>query len=98
MSVYVDPLVAWGGAAAPRCFRGRLSCHMYADAEGELHAMAARIGLKRAWFQADPRLPHYDLTVGRRALAVARGAAEHSLVEMARWMARRAAPGGGPDG
>lgn len=68
MSVYVDDL----------CNRGwklGWSCHLIADDEGELHAFALRIGLRRAWFQ--PRSsPHYDLTVGRRADAVALGAVE----------------------
>jgi len=52
MSVYVDPLINWGaGAEAPKCFRNKPSCHMYADTLEELHKMAIAIGLKRAWFQ-----------------------------------------------
>jgi hypothetical protein len=31
-------------------------CHMIADTEAELHAMAARIGVARRWCQGD----HYD--------------------------------------
>ena len=49
---------------------------MYADSLEELHAFAAKLGLKRAWFQDDPRLPHYDLSPGRRRAAVALGAFE----------------------
>lgn len=48
-------------------------CHMWADTLGELHAMAAKIGLKREWFQ-DSRLPHYDLTPARRSAALRHGA------------------------
>lgn len=41
----------------------------------ELHAFAARIGLRRAWFQ-DHRIPHYDLTTSSMVQkAVAAGAA-----------------------
>jgi hypothetical protein len=47
-----------------------------ADDVDELHAFAARLGLKRAWYQDSNRLPHYDLTAGKRVLAVCMGAAE----------------------
>lgn len=46
-----------------------------ADDLKELHEFAAGIGLKRGWFQ--PRggiMPHYDLTPGKRAAALAAGA------------------------
>jgi len=50
---------------------------MIADTEDELHAMAARIGMKRAWFQGPPKHdPHYDLVPSRRKLAVIAGALE----------------------
>jgi hypothetical protein len=52
---------------------------MWADTPAELHAMASRIGLKRGWFQDDPRLPHYDLTIKRKAAAVKAGAQQASL-------------------
>lgn len=52
----------------------------------ELHEFAARIGLRRAWFQPgkdlldrtrhDPPGDHYDVTLGKRAAAVAAGAVE----------------------
>ncbi len=78
MSVYVDPLFAavLQGAQARR--HGTRWCHMFADSIDELHAMADRIGLKRAWFQDDARLPHYDLVPSKRALAVRCGAVEVS--------------------
>lgn len=58
-------------------FRGKLYCHMFTDGPmAELHAMADRIGLKRAWFQ-NPKPgdhPHYDLSPSMRALALTNGA------------------------
>lgn len=76
MSVYVDGLFvaqARGSAAALVGRRnGNQWCHLMADSFEELHAFAARIGMKRAWFQGD----HYDLTPGRRAKAVELGAKE----------------------
>ena len=53
---------------------GRMKmCHMTADTEEELHAMADKIGLKREWFQ-DGRIPHYDVSKGKRFDALANGA------------------------
>jgi hypothetical protein len=58
---------------------GRMTmCHMIADTDDELHAMADRIGVARKWFQGD----HYDLALSRRALAVAAGAQEITRVEL----------------
>lgn len=90
MSVYVDPLF---GTARTRRWPYDVACHMTADSFDELHAFAARIGLKHSWFQADSSLPHYDLTPGVRARAVRLGAIEISAVEMGRkcreWRARK---------
>ena len=62
MSVYVDNY--------SKCW-----CHMFADTLAELHAMAGKIGLKRAWFQPKSR-PHYDLVSSKKALAIKNGAIE----------------------
>ena len=60
--------------------------HMIADTEAELHAMAARIGLARRWYQGD----HYDVSMSLRAKAIAAGAVEISMREVAQMaMARR---------
>jgi hypothetical protein len=40
----------------------------------ELHSFAARIGLRREWFQDHPLHPHYDLTSSRRLKAIEAGA------------------------
>ena len=39
--------------------------HVIADTLEELHNFAQLIGLKREWFQDNPRHPHYD-TVSRK--------------------------------
>jgi len=76
MTIYVDAVVDWG---SERC-RGLPStrwCHMVSDTSlDELHAMAARIGMRREWFQNSPGHPHYDLTPRRRLAALAAGAIE----------------------
>jgi hypothetical protein len=64
VTVYVDDMRAR--------FREHIMCHMIADTEEELHAMAARIGIARRWYQGD----HYDVSLERRAQAVALGARE----------------------
>lgn len=64
----------------------------------ELHAFAARIGLKRAWSQERPKASahHYDLIATKRALAVRFGAVEVSGRELVTrnydGRTRRAAP------
>ena len=73
MSVYVDPMMPC--IPNPR-WRWRENCHLTADSLEELHAFASRLGLKRAWFQAHARWPHYDLTRGMRERAVRIGAVE----------------------
>lgn len=70
MSVYVDNM---------RAPYGRLiMCHMIADTDEELHAMADKIGVARKWHQAPPKASssHYDICLDKRALAVQYGAIE----------------------
>ena len=70
MSVYVDDM------RAP-VDRMKL-CHMLADTDEELHAMADRIGVSRRWHQAPPKAStsHYDISLSKRAMAVQAGAIE----------------------
>ncbi|WP_430293046.1 DUF4031 domain-containing protein [Pseudomonas sp. B1-22] len=69
MPVYVDDM---------RAPYGRLiMCHMVADTEEELLAMADKIGVARRWHQypgADKS--HFDICLSKRSLAVAAGAIE----------------------
>jgi hypothetical protein len=76
MAVYVDQLLDWGFV-----IRGvkHKSCHMIADTNEELHAMAEAIGMKRQWFQQVVSGPHYDLIKSRRDAAVALGAIEVNI-------------------
>ena len=71
--IYVDrlPSSGWG--------RWNGGAHMMASDLEALHAMAAKIGLRRSWFQGDSTFAHYDLTASKRALAVAAGAVEIGL-------------------
>ena len=76
MAVYVDDM------EAP--FGRMIMCHMIADTDDELHAMATRIGVARRWHQAPPKHDsHYDIAKTKRALAVANGAVEISLRQLA---------------
>ena len=83
MTVYVDPLFTWAGlyrgkdAEQAKRVGGRNGhqwCHLFADKKDseELHLLAQHIGLLREWFQRN----HYDLTPGKRKLAVRLGAVE----------------------
>lgn len=75
MAVYVDPMMT---CIPNHNWRWSKACHLTADSTPELHQFAAMIGLKRCWFQnrRGRHFPHYDLTEGKRAQAVAAGAIE----------------------
>lgn len=70
MTVYVGDLF---NTPKTRTWPYAQASHMFADSIDELHAFAARLGLKRTWAQLR-RVPHYDLTVGKRLSALALGA------------------------
>lgn len=58
-------------------------CHLMADTDAELHAMARRIGLAHSWIQRKPNMPpHYDLIATRRRAAVEAGAIEVTSREL----------------
>ncbi|MFK0384971.1 DUF4031 domain-containing protein [Agrobacterium sp. NPDC090273] len=78
MSVYVDDM------RAP--FGSMVMCHMWADSDDELLAMADRIGVPRRWIQGHPVLSfgkhrnaswiHFDIATSKRVLAVRFGAVQ----------------------
>lgn len=69
MPVYVDDM------RAP--FGRLIMCHMVADTEEELLAMADKIGVARRWHQyPGSDKSHFDICLSKRALAVAAGAVE----------------------
>jgi hypothetical protein len=74
LAVYVDqPVWEW---------RERHWCHLLADSDEELHAFAAALGLKRAWFQHREDMPwkdHYDIPDELRDEALRAGAVEVDL-------------------
>jgi len=84
MAVYVDDM---------RAPYGRMvMCHMLADTDQELHAMAARIGVARRWHQkAGTPHSHYDICLTKRAKAVAAGAMEIGRPEVAALIQRKRA-------
>lgn len=68
MTVYVDDV---------RHQYGRMiMCHMWADTEAELFAMADRIGVARRWVQHPPKASwvHFDVSLGMKAAALKAGA------------------------
>ena len=90
MTVYVDDM-----HTTPMGQFGRMKmCHMIADSDDELHAMAARIGVARRWHQAPPQHDsHYDICLSKRAQAVAAGAVEITWRQTGCMMMRRRATG-----
>lgn len=67
--VYVDNMRAPYGTM--------LMCHMIADTDTELHAMADKLGIARKWHQkrGTPH-SHYDICLSKRKLALQHGAIE----------------------
>jgi hypothetical protein len=76
MAVYVDDV--------RHPFGNMIMAHMWADTLDELLAMADRIGVQRKWIQGHPTLSfgkhkkaswvHFDISLGKKALAIAHGA------------------------
>ena len=95
LTVYVDD---WRQRATVRDRADRWS-HLLADDPGELHAMAAALGIPRRAYQQHRRsaaLNHYDLPESLRRRAIELGAVPVTWREMARlareWRRRAAAP------
>lgn len=92
MAVYVDETLDWTEVAKANRLQHTHWCHLTADTEEELHTFAAKLGLRRSWYQRkgpnDVRW-HYDVTPPKRAQAVKLGANEVDFRFMASLMSRR---------
>ena len=68
MTVYVDD------ANIP--YRGMRMSHLWVDTLPELIAMVDAIGVQRRWLQKPPKASwvHFDISLGKKKLAIARGA------------------------
>ncbi len=77
MACYVDDM------SAP--FGRMKMCHLVADTTAELLEMADLIGVNRKWLQQRgvPQKEHFDISLGKRALAVKAGAIEITQRELA---------------
>jgi hypothetical protein len=82
MTVYVDDAHIPATIRNGRAQHTSTWCHLFADSQDELHAFAARMGLRRTWFQlgrarrdgSPSPYWHYDLTTGKRQQALRLGA------------------------
>jgi hypothetical protein len=87
MTVYIDDLYA--------PYRKSFVCHMIADTEEELLAMAATIQVNPVFqYDAGTSDSHFDVNRAQRALALQNGAREISKRELARICRERRDNGG----
>jgi hypothetical protein len=75
VTVYVDDMSNYPLGQ----FRRMKMSHMIATTEGELHAMAQKIGVRRHWYQGD----HYDVCLSMKKEALANGAVLISMRQLA---------------
>jgi hypothetical protein len=80
MTAYVDELVVHENVRPSLRYLGQSWSHLWADTDDELHEFAAKIGMKRSWFQPHHVRNHYDLTPRRRLEAIRAGAVRQSLI------------------
>lgn len=82
----------WALFILDRLFGRMVMCHMLADSDEELHAMAQSIGVARHWHQkAGTVHSHYDICLSKRALAVQLGAHEITMKQVGELIAARRA-------
>ena len=91
MAVYVDQAVHPYGRM--------LMCHMWADTEAELLAMVDTIGVSRRWIQRPPKASwvHFDISKGKRDLAIKAGAIETDRYGPLEHLARMDLVSGSPE-
>lgn len=84
MAVYVDDMFANFGRMK--------MCHLIADSHEELMAMAATIDIQSRWLQhPGTSKEHFDVSMGKRALALQHGAQAITWKELAEKVAQRRA-------
>jgi uncharacterized protein DUF4031 len=73
-------------------------CHMWADTMDELYAMVDRIGVARRWLQQPPKASwtHFDISLDKKARAIAAGAVLTDKYGPLEFLARRAIANGDP--
>lgn len=83
--IYIDPLRYYERSHVQRAARryGHFWSHIFADDVKELHAFASKLGLRRAYFQANPH-PHYDVATNKRQPAIRAGAVEMTTKDILR--------------
>src|SRR5215510_7618383 len=82
MAILIDSF--HNGARGPLRYWHRRCGHLVSDTSiEELHEFAARLGLRREWFQTKS-IPHYDLTGAAYELAIEYGAVLVSSREIVR--------------
>jgi hypothetical protein len=81
MTVYVDDAGIPASVRNGSRVHTSAWCHLTADTQEELHEFAQQLGLRREWFQPGRQIAgkpspfwHYDVTAGKRALAIRIGA------------------------
>lgn len=97
MAVYVDDAAIRAEVRNGSRVRFSRWSHLTADTQQELHEFAARLGLRREWFQRGQPTGgnpspfwHYDVTSGKRAQALTMSAIGVSSRELARYCRARA--------
>lgn len=82
MSVYVDTMRAPYGRM--------IMCHMIADTQKELFLMVNKIGVDVKWVQDQGTYSeHFDISLGKKKLALQEGAIEVSRKELVRKILKR---------
>lgn len=84
--IYVDWLMKHGWKMYGRYVE---SCHMFTDDLKDiepLHQLAAKIGLKKSYFQNKKGFPHYDLVSSKRQFAIDNGAMALNAEDKFKWL------------
>ena len=82
MAVYIDNFNAE--------FNGMIMCHMVADTNAELIEMVEKIGVDKKWIQYPGTYnEHFDISLGKKKLAIANGAKEIGFREYAEFCNKR---------